>query len=244
MTLVPEARAGASDAALPAAPVPATAEQAPAVAPVPSPAEPADTAVPEREPVTEPVPVPERTTESVPEPRTTESVPEPQATAPVPEQATAPVPEQATVPVPEQAAESVPESRAETVREADAALLPEQDVAPGAVQGAPADLPPQRAVPVEPPTGARAGDESLPRPEGDAPTAGRPRFGTVSVPEPVRTPPARRRDLPAVRAVRLTDEPPTPVARPGTAGSAAVTPVPLPLPRAVPTESRTEEPQP
>ncbi|MER7534100.1 hypothetical protein ABTX77_04820 [Streptomyces sp. NPDC097704] len=64
------------------------------------------------------------------------------------------------------------------------------------------------------------------------------------MPEPVRTPPARRRGLPAVRAVRLTDEPPAPVDRPTAAGAAAVTPVPLPVPRAVPTESRTEEPQP
>ncbi|MGW4749975.1 hypothetical protein ACWEPR_34800 [Streptomyces sp. NPDC004290] len=86
----------------------------------------------------------------------------------------------------------------------------------------------------------------------DAPApaaAGRPRLGTVAIPEPSRVPPARRRDLPAVRAVRLTDGPPVPADRPGPAAApAAVTPVPLPLsrpaPRAVPTESRTEEPQP
>ncbi|MER5206886.1 hypothetical protein [Streptomyces sp. NPDC002825] len=85
-----------------------------------------------------------------------------------------------------------------------------------------------------------APDRDVPGPDGEAP-AGRPRFGTVSVPEPSRTPPARRRDLPSVRAVRLTDAPPAPADR---RGPAAVTPVPLPVPRAVPTESRTEEPQP
>ncbi|MFF0475459.1 hypothetical protein [Streptomyces sp. NPDC004284] len=149
--------------------------------------------------------------------------------------------------VPEQTAESAPEPQAETVREpaAEAAPEPAADLtephreAAEAVQGDPAGLPRLRAVPVEPPTGSRGDDEST---AGPAPAAaGRPRFGTVSVPEPSRVPPARRRDLPAVRAVRLTDEPPAPADRPA---PAAVTPVPLPVPRAVPTESRTEEPQP
>ncbi|MEU2509899.1 hypothetical protein ABZ621_35110 [Streptomyces sp. NPDC007863] len=79
----------------------------------------------------------------------------------------------------------------------------------------------------------------------------RPRFAVVSLPEaPLRGEVRRRRALPSVRAVRLggVGEPP-----PGPGGSAvppaAVTPVPLPLPRAagttaVPNESRTEEPQP
>ncbi|MGW1122589.1 hypothetical protein ACWD5B_36680 [Streptomyces tanashiensis] len=65
---------------------------------------------------------------------------------------------------------------------------------------------------------------------------------------PSRAQQARRGDMPSVRAVRLTDEPPAPVDRSGAAAPAAVTPVPLPVPRpaprAVPTESRTEEPQP
>ncbi|MFE0645092.1 hypothetical protein ACFW2Y_26285 [Streptomyces sp. NPDC058877] len=109
------------------------------------------------------------------------------------------------------------------------------------------------AVAGESSAGGRSEDQSPSRqvsgsPGAPAPeAAGRPRFGTVSVPEPSRTPPARRRDVPSVRVVRLTDEPPA--GRPGPTGTpAAVTPVPLPVPRpvprAVPTESRTEEPQP
>ncbi|KOX15801.1 hypothetical protein ADL06_34360, partial [Streptomyces sp. NRRL F-6491] len=73
----------------------------------------------------------------------------------------------------------------------------------------------------------------------------RPRLGTVPpAPGPSRAGAARRRgDVPSVRAVRLTDEPPAPAER--TAPPAAVTPVPLPVPRpAVPTENRPEEPQP
>ncbi|MGW8768116.1 hypothetical protein ACWGN5_37195 [Streptomyces sp. NPDC055815] len=215
MTLVPEARTSASDAAVPCAPAPATAEQTPTAVPVPPPAEPTDTAVP--------VPPPAEPTDIA---------------VPVP-----PPAEPTDIAVPEQAA--VPEPQAATAREADVEPLPEPDgeplEAPGAVQGDPADLPLPRAVPGEQDTGARTDDDGEPRPEADAPTTGRPRFGTVSVPEPSRTPPARRQDLPSVRAVRLTDTPPAPADR---RGPAAVTPVPLPVPRAVPTESRTEEPQP
>ncbi|MFD6712019.1 hypothetical protein ACFWEO_36740, partial [Streptomyces roseolus] len=82
------------------------------------------------------------------------------------------------------------------------------------------------------------------------PTSGpapRPRFAVVSLPEAPRG--ARRRELPSVRAVRLggAGEPPAPAGP--AVPPAAVTPVPLPLPRAagtpaVPNESRTEEPQP
>ncbi|MFH8729373.1 hypothetical protein [Streptomyces termitum] len=70
------------------------------------------------------------------------------------------------------------------------------------------------------------------------------RLGAVPPLGPARA--AARREPPVVRAVRLgaAGEPAPPAAPP-----AAVTPVPLPLPRAagtpaVPHESRTEEPQP
>ncbi|MEU2236344.1 hypothetical protein [Streptomyces vietnamensis] len=223
MTLVPQAAANPAEPARPAAPTPAAA-------PVPAPTAPADAAVPEREPAAEPESVPGP--EPVPEPAA-ESVPEPQAET---------VRETGAGPFPEPDTEAVPEPDTEAVEAAEAV---QDDLAvPGDPGGpaVPSDRPRLRAVPVAPPAGARGDHESPPRREADAPpAAGRPRFGTVSVPEPARIPPARRRDLPAVRAVRLTDEPPAPADRPG---PAAVTPVPLPVPRAVPTESRTEEPQP
>ncbi|MGW1513945.1 hypothetical protein [Streptomyces sp. NPDC002394] len=223
MTLAPQPPTSPADPARPAAPTPAAA-------PVPAPAAPADAAVPEREPVPEPESV--AGAESVPEPAA-ESVPEPQAET---------VRETGAGPLPEPDSEAAPESDREA---AEAVEAVQGDLAvPGDPddQAVPSDRPRLRAVPVAPPAGARGDGESLPRREADAPpTAGRPRFGTVSVPEPARTPPARRRDLPAVRAVRLTDEPSAPAERPA---PAAVTPVPLPVPRAVPTESRTEEPQP
>ncbi|MFF5392767.1 hypothetical protein ACFY5H_31240 [Streptomyces sp. NPDC013012] len=92
-----------------------------------------------------------------------------------------------------------------------------------------------------------------PAPADPAPAAAqaprtRPRLGTVPLGSgPSRSGAARRRgDVPSVRAVRLTDEPPAPAER--APAPAAVTPVPLPLSRpavrAVPTENRPEEPQP
>ncbi|MFC8955577.1 hypothetical protein ACFT8P_23570 [Streptomyces sp. NPDC057101] len=132
---------------------------------------------------------------------------------------------------------------------------------PGNQEAAPAVPPPApsgrapgprvRPVRVDPPAGARAdAEDGTPRGTGR-----RPRFGVVAVPEPSRAASARRRSVPSVRAVRLTDEPATPADR-STTTAAAVTPVPLPVPRpatpAVPTptptptatESPTEEPQP
>ncbi|MFF7780604.1 hypothetical protein ACFZCG_40140, partial [Streptomyces tanashiensis] len=105
----------------------------------------------------------------------------------------------------------------------------------------PAAVPTPPTPPAEPGVPAPA---AAPEPAGGLGT--RPRFGTVAMPS--RTQQARRGDMPSVRAVRLTDEPPAPVDRTAAAATAAVTPVPLPVPRpaprAVPTESRTEEPQP
>ncbi|MFE4311413.1 hypothetical protein ACFQ9H_30990 [Streptomyces sp. NPDC056517] len=120
-----------------------------------------------------------------------------------------------------------------------------------------------RHVRIDPPAGARgeAGDPS-PRVPGTPP-----RFGVVAVPQPSRTTSDRRSGTPSVRPVRLTDTAAAPVGLPGaTERPAAVTPVPLPVPRPAtpagpvtavdpagpvttpadppPTESRTEEPQP
>ncbi|MFJ2935918.1 hypothetical protein ACIO8G_24580 [Streptomyces sp. NPDC087219] len=107
-----------------------------------------------------------------------------------------------------------------------------------------------RHVRIDPPAGARG--------ESDDPAPGvprtPPRLGVVAVPPPSRTTSDRRSGTPSVRPVRLMDTTATPVGLPGAPERpAAVTPVPLPVPRpagpitpAVPpsTESRTEEPQP
>ncbi|MFF3840402.1 hypothetical protein [Streptomyces sp. NPDC001930] len=107
-----------------------------------------------------------------------------------------------------------------------------------------------RHVRIDPPAGARGEtDDPPPRVPGTPP-----RFGVVTVPQPSRPTSDRRSGTPSVRPVRLTGAAAAPVGLPGaTERPAAVTPVPLPVPRpagpsgpAVPpsTESRTEEPQP
>ncbi|MFF5921176.1 hypothetical protein ACFY8C_22945 [Streptomyces flavochromogenes] len=113
-----------------------------------------------------------------------------------------------------------------------------------------------RHVRIDPPAGPR-GEPDDPSPWAPGTP---PRFGVVAVPQPSRTTAERRSGTPSVRPVRLTDTTAAPVRLPGaTERPAAVTPVPLPVPRpvtpadpagpvtpAVPpsTESRTEEPQP
>ncbi|NML55551.1 hypothetical protein HHL19_26295 [Streptomyces sp. R302] len=124
-------------------------------------------------------------------------------------------------------------------------------------------VPPFVDAPSVPATPATPGADSTPGASGtsgtepaSAPTL-RPRLAAVSLPEAPRGA-ARRRELPRVRAVRLGGTPREPEREPASAERrpasdgrppAAVTPVPLPLPRAagttaVPNESRTEEPQP
>ncbi|MFE0704229.1 hypothetical protein [Streptomyces sp. NPDC058872] len=172
-----------------------------------------------------------------------------------PESEPEPEPESEPEPEPEPEPESEPEPEPEALSGTggESANDAERESAARLVRADQPHGPLLPAVAVESPAGSRSEDQSpsrqvpgtsgAPAPEA----AGRPRFGTVSVPEPSRTPPARRRDVPSVRAVRLTDGPPAD--RPVPTGTpAAVTPVPLPVPRpaprAVPTESRTEEPQP
>ncbi|MFI9123930.1 hypothetical protein ACIGW0_31835 [Streptomyces bikiniensis] len=129
---------------------------------------------------------------------------------------------------PDQAGTAVPEAAVPAPRPEATAPTPETATGPG-----PDPAPSRGAAPAAP------GAAQTPRT--------RPRFGTVPLAGPSRAGAARRRgDVPSVRAVRLTDEPPAPVER--AAAPAAVTPVPLPVPppavRAVPTENRPEEPQP
>ncbi|WP_030552018.1 hypothetical protein [Streptomyces exfoliatus] len=163
--------------------------------------------------------------------------------APVPHPLTDPTDETTDVtPVPDLIANLDPGPEPEPAQEPAQEQEPTQepDQAPEPQSG-----PRVRPVPLTPPAGSRGDAEDRPpRPSGIPP-----RVGTVTVPEPSRAAQARRRGVPSVRAVRLTDEPPVLPDRPATA-PAAVTPVPLPLPRTVtpaeqtPTESRTEEPQP
>ncbi|MGA5196775.1 hypothetical protein [Streptomyces exfoliatus] len=161
---------------------------------------------------------------------------------------TDPAPDVAPVPdplgTPDQGPEPEPEPEREPAQEPELEPAPEpaHDPEPGP---SPEGGPRVRPVPVAPPAGARGdADDRPPRPSGIPP-----RVGTVAVPEPSRAARTRRRGVPSVRAVRLTDEPAVLPDRPATA-PAAVTPVPLPLPRPVTpaeptsTESRTEEPQP
>ncbi|KOG36508.1 MULTISPECIES: hypothetical protein [Streptomyces] len=184
--------------------------------------------------------------------------PQPSDPASLPTQAAEQAQEPAAEPTPGQAAEQAPEPAA-----APAPAAAEQAPAPAFVPTARTEQAdpavPQHASTPEPapePTADRAPDPDPDpdpntnpepaQPDAAQPSRGtRPRFGTVSMPSRA---PARRREMPSVRAVRLTDEPPAPVDRPAAATPAAVTPVPLPVPRpgtgAVPTESRTEEPQP
>ncbi|MFJ5830992.1 hypothetical protein [Streptomyces sp. NPDC093089] len=206
-----------------------------------------------------PVPAPDTTLPAVPA-----ALPAVPAQAPAVEPAPAAAPTPAVAPAPDQepaAVAVVPEPAADPVRVPDHEPDRVPDHEPDADRtGAaePSAGPRLRAVLVHPPTGVRGDGKATPPQAsgaGDEPaTAGgaRPRFGTV--PMPARAAQARRRDLPSVRAVRLTDEPPAPADRPASTAAAAVTPVPLPLPRpgtgtgtsteAVPNESRTEEPQP
>lgn len=160
------------------------------------------------------------------------------------------------LPQPDQGQEPVP------------ALTPER--APESISPAPTPEPTPRLrhVRIDPPAGTRGeADDPLTRVPGTPP-----RLGAVAVPRPFRTTSDRRNGTPSVRPVRLTDTTAAPVGLPGgTERPAAVTPVPLPVPRpakpitpvtpagtvtpaspagtgtpAVPpsTESRTEEPQP
>ncbi|MGW1926891.1 hypothetical protein ACWCQ0_49635 [Streptomyces massasporeus] len=143
-------------------------------------------------------------------------------------------------------------------------LVPTPEPAPESVGPSPAPAPGPRLrhVRIGPPAGPRGGtDDPAPRVPGTPP-----RFGVVAVPQPSRTTSDRRSGTPSVRPVRLTGTAARPPGLPGaTERPAAVTPVPLPVPRpvtpagpdapvdpagpvtpAVPpsTESRTEEPQP
>ncbi|WP_282696508.1 hypothetical protein [Streptomyces sp. CC208A] len=133
---------------------------------------------------------------------------------------------------------------------------PATPAAPAVTVPAPPEAPEPETLAPEPPAspGPRLLAPFVDSPVGAGAEDGpgdRPRLGAVSLPEAPRAA-ARRRGLPAVRAVRLGtpgEPPPAPAPDEAPAPPAAVTPVPLPLPRAadtaaVPNASRTEEPQP
>ncbi|WP_318206710.1 hypothetical protein [Streptomyces sp. SJL17-1] len=130
--------------------------------------------------------------------------------------------------------------------------------APASLGATPTPGPRLRHVRIDPPAGPRGEADGL------SPLPGTPpRIGVVPVPQPSRTTSDRRSSTPSVRPVRLVDTAAATDGLPGaTERPAAVTPVPLPVPRpatpaepgppaapatpAAPpsTESRTEEPQP
>ncbi|MFE6786132.1 hypothetical protein ACFVFF_28140 [Streptomyces sp. NPDC057680] len=107
---------------------------------------------------------------------------------------------------------------------------PAPEPAPEPVGPAPTATPGPRLrhVRTGPPAGAPGErDDQPPRVPGTPP-----RFGVVAVPRPSRTTSDRRGGTPSVRPVRLTDITADPVGPPGAVERpAAVTPVPLPVPR-------------
>ncbi|MFD3996482.1 hypothetical protein [Streptomyces sp. NPDC058548] len=151
----------------------------------------------------EAAPVPSGLPVPPPRPADTEQGQEPE-----PEPEAASEPEPVSVPAPE----PVPEP-----------LNPIPGRIPGSTPG-----PRLRHVRIDPPAGAR-GETDDPSPRVPRTP---PRFGVVAVPQPSRTTSDRRNGTPSVRPVRLTDTTAAPVGLPGaTERPAAVTPVPLPVPR-------------
>ncbi|WP_395359618.1 hypothetical protein ACHGLA_05980 [Streptomyces sp. YH02] len=172
-------------------------------------------------------------------------------------------------PEPVSSFESEPVSSFEPEPEPDPASEPVSssapEPAPAPLGATPAPGPRLRHLRIDPPAAAR-GEAQDPSPQVPGTP---PRLGVVPVPQPSRTTSDRRRGTPSVRPVRLVDTAAVPADLPGAAERpAAVTPVPLPVPRpatpaepgrpvtpAIPaepgtpaappsTESRTEEPQP